>query len=80
MLRDVSTVRGLTRETLIALTTDIESRNSRRKFNARNTLPPEHPCAFQRPERYCGQTFHSEAGDSTVSACIALQVFLSVVN
>lgn len=41
--RDVSDVRGYTRETLSALIVDIESREWRRKFNIDNNIPPEHP-------------------------------------
>ena len=41
--RSIKGVRGLTRETLIALTTTIESREWIRRKNAANKLPPEHP-------------------------------------
>ena len=41
--RSVSGVRGLTRECLIALVADIETRNYRQEFNESNGIPPEHP-------------------------------------
>lgn len=39
----MSTIRGFTRETLIALTTTIESREWMRRKNVSLYLPPEHP-------------------------------------
>lgn len=41
----IRTESGLTRETLIAVTTNIKSREQKRAFNTRNGYPPEHPCA-----------------------------------
>ena len=39
----MSRIRGLTRECLIALIADIETRNYRQEFNSRHGIPPEHP-------------------------------------
>ncbi len=41
--RDVSRVQGMTREVLIALIADIESRNWREVFNLSNGIAVEHP-------------------------------------
>ena len=41
--RSVSGIRGLTRECLIAVTADIETRNYRQLFNRNHGIPPEHP-------------------------------------
>ena len=41
--RDVTSIRGFTRETLSALIVDIESHDWRRSFNKANKIPPEHP-------------------------------------
>ena len=43
VFRDVSRVRGLTRDCLMAIVADIETRNWRQEFNAANNFPPEHP-------------------------------------
>ena len=41
--RNVNGVRGFSRETLIALAANIESREWRREFNVKHNIPPEHP-------------------------------------
>lgn len=42
-IRDITAIRGFTRETLSALLVNIESREWRRQFNLSNGIPPEHP-------------------------------------
>lgn len=51
--RDISTVRGLTRETLIALTTNIESREQKRCSNVSRGLMQEHPRASTTDDVEC---------------------------
>lgn len=51
--RSISNVRGFTRETLIAVTTTIESREWIRRRNARKKLPPEHPRASTTDDVEC---------------------------
>lgn len=41
--RPINNVRGFTRETLIALAADLESRMCRHKFCLSNNIPVEHP-------------------------------------
>ena len=41
--RPINDVRGLTRETLIGLVADLETRQWRRSFLLAHNLPPEHP-------------------------------------
>lgn len=43
IFRPLNDVRGFTRETLIALAADIETRQWRRGFNLMNGIPVEHP-------------------------------------
>ena len=43
LFRDVSRIQGFTREVLVALIADVESRNWRDAFNAQNGIPPEQP-------------------------------------
>ena len=51
--RSINTVRGFTRETLIALTTTIESREWIRRRNSSKKLPPEHPRASTTDDVEC---------------------------
>lgn len=51
--RDVTKIRGLTRETLVALTTNVESREQKRALNIRNGYPPEHPRAATTDDVEC---------------------------
>ena len=51
--RPVNQVRGFTRETLIALAADIETRQWRRAFLLVNGLPPEHPRASTTDDVEC---------------------------
>ena len=51
--RNVSGVRGLTRETLVALVANIESRDWRRMFNIKNNIPAEHPRASTTDDVEC---------------------------
>ena len=50
---DISSICGLSRETLVALTTDIESRELRRLTNMEEGLPPEHPRASTTDDVKC---------------------------
>ena len=51
--RDISNIRGFSRETLSALIVDIESREWRRRFNRDNCIPPEHPRASTTDDVEC---------------------------
>ena len=51
--RPVDRVLGLTREILMALTTNIESREWRRQFNLSSNLPPETSRACQTDDVEC---------------------------
>lgn len=51
--RDISGVRGFSRETLVALIADIESREWRRGFLTREGLPEEHPRASTTDDVEC---------------------------
>ena len=51
--RDISNVRGVTRETLVALTTNVESREQRRCYIVNNGLPQEHPRASTTDDVEC---------------------------
>ena len=53
VFRDTSRVRGFTRETLSALLVNIESREWRRRFNAQNNIPTEHPRASTTDDVEC---------------------------
>ena len=53
LFRDVSNVCGFSRETLIAVTTDIESREAKRIFNMEERHPPEHPRASTADHMEC---------------------------
>ena len=70
-LRDITRISGLTREILVAVTTNIDSREWRWKFISQNGLPPEHPRACQTDDVECffstlrdvvGKPFYIEAG------------------
>ena len=50
---DISKVCGFSRESLVALTTDIESRELRRLTNMEVGLPPEHPRASTTDDVEC---------------------------
>ena len=51
--RDITKIRGLTRETLIALTTNIESREQKRCSNMTRSLIQEHPRASTTDDVEC---------------------------
>ena len=51
--RNVSVVRGFSRETLVALVANIESRDWRRIFNIKNNIPAEHPRASTTDDVEC---------------------------
>jgi len=53
LCRSVNNVQGFSRETLVALTTNIESREWRRRFCSRNDLPSEHPRASSTDDVEC---------------------------
>jgi hypothetical protein len=45
ILRPIKGIKGLTREVIVALTTNIESQEFRRRYGQHKGLPPEHPRA-----------------------------------
>ena len=51
--RNVNGARGFSRETLIALVVNIESREWRREFNVKHNIPPEHPKASTTDDVKC---------------------------
>ena len=51
--RDITSIRGFTRETLSALAVNLESREWRRRFNKCNNIPPEHPRASTTDDVEC---------------------------
>ena len=51
--RNIEGVRGFTRETLIALVANIESREWRRKFNKDQNIAAEHPRASTTDDVEC---------------------------
>ena len=53
MLRNINNIRGFTREVLVALAANIESREWRRKYNAKNKIPVEHPRASSTDDVEC---------------------------
>ena len=53
MFRDVSGIRGFSRETLVALVANIESREWRRRYLESKQLPEEHPRASTTDDVEC---------------------------
>ena len=51
--RSISGVRGFSRETLVALLANIESREWRKKFNSERGVLPEHPRASTSDDVEC---------------------------
>lgn len=51
--RNVNGVRGFSRETLIALAANIESREWRREYNLKHDIPAEHPRASTTDDVEC---------------------------
>jgi len=51
--RNVDRIRGFSRETLIALAANIETREWRREYNNNNGIPPEHPRASSSDDVEC---------------------------
>ena len=51
--RSISGVRGFSRETLVALVANIESREWRKKFNSERGVLPEHPRASTTDDVEC---------------------------
>ena len=51
--RNINGVRGFSRETLIALSANIESREWRREFNVKHNIPAEHPRASTTDDVEC---------------------------
>ena len=51
--RDISNIRGFTRETLSAILVDIQSREWRRHFSRENGIPIEHPRASTTDDVEC---------------------------
>ena len=67
IIRSLSGIRGMTRQTLIALTTTIESREWTHRSGAKEKLPPEHPstddveCFFSVLRNTIGTHFTSKS-------------------
>ena len=81
--RPLSNVRGLTRECLIALAADIETRQSRRKFLLSHSLKPEHPRSSTTDDVEC---FFSVLRDTVGKdftlkqvCCIFMRVYYSTI-
>lgn len=53
LCRSISNIRGFSRETLVAIFANIESREWRRGFSAREGIPPEHPRASTTDDVEC---------------------------
>jgi len=51
--RSISGVRGFSRETLVAVVANIESREWRKKFNSEHNVPAEHPRASTTDDVEC---------------------------
>lgn len=51
--REICGIRGFSRETLVALIANIESRDWRRSFALRENIPPEHPRASTTDDVEC---------------------------
>ena len=51
--RNINNVQGFSRETLVALTTNIKSREWRHRFCSSNGLPSEHPRASPTDDVEC---------------------------
>ena len=56
MYRNVDRIRGFSRETLIALAANIESREWRCKYNNNHGIPPEYPRASSTDDVECFYT------------------------
>ena len=85
--RSVSGIRGLTRECLIALMADIETRNYRQEFNSRPGIPPEHPqssttddieCFFSVLRDVVGKDFTLKQVYTSKHFCTSLITVLSL--
>ena len=50
---NISGVRGFSKETLIALVANIESREWRRRYNTEHSIPAEHPLASTTDDVEC---------------------------
>ena len=77
--RPLSNVRGLTRERLIALAADIETRQARRKFLLSHSLKPENPRSSTTDDVECFfSVLHDTVGkDLTLKqvCCIFIRVY-----
>lgn len=73
--RDVSRVQGFTKEVLVALIADIETRNWRDSFNAEHGIPPEHPRSSTTDDIQC---FFSILRDMVGKSFTTKQVLLRV--
>ena len=51
--RSIDRVRGFSRETLVALAANTETREWRRQYNVENGIPPEHPRASTTDDVEC---------------------------
>lgn len=53
LLRNINNIRGFSRETLVALAANIESKEWRRRYNIENGIPVEHPRASSTVDVEC---------------------------
>ena len=85
LFRRINNIRGFSRETLVALVANLESREWRRKFNIAHGLAPEHPrasttddveCFFSLLRDSVGKRFYTQR-----SMCLQFaNVFQAVIN
>ena len=73
--RDVSRIQGFTKEVLVALIADIETRNWRDSFNAKHGIPSEHPRSSTTDDIEC---FFSILRDMVGRSFTLKQVFASI--
>ena len=78
---------GFSRESLVAVTTDIESRELRQRTNMEDGLLPEHPCAstmdnvecfFSMPHDYIGKYFTAKLEFQKMSQFTILNLHTTV--
>ena len=75
--RPITGVRGFSRETLIALAANIESRKWRNHYTTSNNLPLEHPRASSTDDVEC---FFSVLRDSVGKDFTLKEVIMSVLH
>jgi len=86
--RNVSNIKGFSRETLVALIANIESREWRRQFCLSNGLPGKHPRASTTDDVECffsvlrdsvGKDFFSVVKDFTLKE-VCFRKYINFVN